>query len=299
VKAERSNSLLGTAALTAFALASLAPLAYVLVRGGGYWLLNRTGQAQHEAFAQLSSGGPWGVLLGVLGTLLMTVMLLYTARKMLVSVRWLGAISGWLRFHIVCGVVGPILILAHTGLVWPTGLIAVGFWCMVAVALSGVFGRYVYGFFPRMADGRQLEWDDAMRELAALRATLVADTASLKGDRVGEAVLRVRDFEHRADGLLDLIGLQREVKRREREVASILSDCGLPEGARRQATDTLCEQLRLRRGLEATRVAHRMMRYWHLFHRPLAAAMYVIVVLHIASAVLLGGSLQQLLLLEW
>jgi hypothetical protein len=37
-----------------------------------------------------------------------------------------------------------------------------------------------------------------------------------------------------------------------------------------------------------------MFRYWHLFHRPLASAMYVIVALHVLFAVLIGGSLSHL-----
>ena len=52
-------------------------------------------------------------------------------------------------------------------------------------------------------------------------------------------------------------------------------------------------QLALVRGMEASVVARRLLRYWHLFHRPLAGAMYVIVVVHIAGAVLFGGSLSQ------
>lgn len=284
-------------ALLLFVAVCIAPMAWMLWHGGEYWALSRELRAEHPLHLELASGAPWGVLVGLMGTALMVLMLLYTVRKLLVRLPGLGPLSGWLRFHIACGILGPLLIVMHAGLSWPTGLIAVGFWCMVAVALSGVFGRYVYGFFPRMADGRAMAWEDAMAQLVALRGELVAQTAGVRGDQIGRAVERVKEFDDSADSLLGLIALQREVGRREREVTAILEDSGLPEEMRQGAAAALCEQLRLRRGLEASRAAHRMMRYWHLFHRPLAGAMYVIISIHIASAVLLGGSLAQLAML--
>ncbi|MCP4869731.1 MAG: hypothetical protein GY898_13545 [Proteobacteria bacterium] len=180
------------------------------------------------------------MLLGLVGTALMVAMLVYTLRKVLVRARWLGPTSAWLHFHIVCGVGGPLCILLHSGLlVWPRGLIAVGFWCMVAVALSGGFGRYVYGLLPRASGGRELCWDAAQARLADLREVLV-------------------------------LGSPAEI-------------------------DTAAEEkLRLERALKISGLARRLFRYWHLFHRPIAGAMYVIVALHVASAVLFGGSLAQL-----
>jgi len=242
----------------------------------------------------LAAGGGMGIALGMLGTLLMFIMLLYTLRKKLVRVEGLGSLSRWLGFHIICGIMGPVFIIIHAGFVWPKGLVAVAFWCMILVALSGVFGRYVYSFFPRKAGGRALAWDETQTQLADLRAELVAETADSNSAAVGEAVRTVQDFTEEVSSVLDLVRLAAEVRRRKKKVRALLKQARLPSAAQSRAWTTLNDQLELKRGLEASRVAGRLFRYWHLFHRPLAGAMYVIVSLHVAGAILLGGSLAQL-----
>lgn len=263
--------------------------------GRDYYLLPRLERPGHELHGLLSPGGGLGVLLGLVGAGLMVAMLVYTLRKLVVRARWLGPTSAWLQFHIVCGIGGPACILLHGGVaVWPRGLVAVGFWCMVAVALSGAFGRYVYGLLPRATGGRELAFDAARARLADLRETIVSDTTQEDPAALAEAVAVVASFEREVHSLSGLIGLQAELRDRRRRVRGLLDSTGLPPEIAGRVRTALEEQLRLKRGLEASRVGHRLFRYWHLFHRPLAGAMYVIVALHVASAVLFGGSLAQL-----
>lgn len=262
--------------------------------GRGYYRVPRDLRPEHELHGLLGAGGSLGVALGLLGTGLMVAMLLYTLRKALPRARILGPTSAWLQLHIVCGVGGPLAIVLHAGFVWPRGLVAVAFWCMVAVALSGAFGRYVYALVPRATGGRALQWDDALARLADLRAEIVAETAQLDPAALGRAVESVQDFDHAVRGPLDLLALQRDLRRRRRILDRHLDAAGLDGTLRARTRAALLEQLRLKRGLEASRVAGRLLRYWHLFHRPLAGAMYAIVALHVATAVLFGGSLSQL-----
>ncbi len=269
-------------------------LAGTLYVGRDYFRLPRDLRPEHELHNLLGAGGSLGVALGLLGTALMVAMLLYTLRKALPRVRILGPTSGWLQFHIVCGIGGPLAIVLHAGLVWPRGLVAVVFWCMVAVALSGAFGRYVYALVPRATGGRALQWDDALERLADLRAEIVAETADVDPAALGRAVESVQDFDHDVRGVTDLLSLQRDLRRRRRSLDAHLADAGLDGTLRGRTRGALLEQLKLKRGLEASRVAGRLLRYWHLFHRPLAGATYVIVAFHVATAVLFGGSLSQL-----
>jgi hypothetical protein len=286
---------LRTAATTATALfagAISAALLGALWIGRDYYRLPREARAAHELDPLLSAGGSLGVALGLLGTSLMVVMLLYSVRKALPRWKVLGPPSGWLRFHVICGVGGPLAIWLHTGFVWPQGLVAVAFWCMVAVALSGTFGRYVYAMLPRATGGRALALDEAAAALADLRAELVASTADVDPDRLAEALAAVQDFDVPVRTLPDLLRLNRELRRRRRVVDAVVHE--LPADVREATRRAFVSQLTLKRGLEAGRVAGRLLRYWHLFHRPLAGAMYVIVALHVASAVLFGGSLARL-----
>lgn len=284
----------GTISIAIYAAALLVLLGFLCLMGSHYFILPVVQRADHPFHDLLAPGGSLGLAAGVLGTGLMMIMHLYTARKALIGVRWLGPIDQWLRFHIVCGILGPAFILLHGGFKLPEGMIAVGFWCMVLVALSGVFGRYVFGFLPRLTNGRALAWEDALAQLATLRGELVAATADATGDAIGEAVEEVQNFEFEAHTLMDLLRLQGVVRTLRRRVDTRIAEAQLPPETANHARRVLREQLRLKRGLEASRVAHRLLRYWHLFHRPLAKAMYVIVLLHVVVAVLFGDSLTRL-----
>lgn len=277
--------------LTVFAV----DLAFVLIAlpiwGFGYYSLDRAEREVHPLHVILAPGAGGGVLLGMMGIGLMVAMLAYSIRKRFATVKWLGPQSLWLVFHLICGVAGPGFILLHTGLQWPSGLVAIGFWCMILVAGSGIFGRYVYGFLPRLESGRAMAWTDGMARLATLRGELVAATAGSHSHAIGEAVAQVRDLENRADSIPGLFRLDREVRQRRATIRALLSSADLDAPARTKVEGALDEQLKLKRSLEASRVAYRMFRYWHLFHRPLASAMYSIVAVHVFVALVFGDSL--------
>jgi hypothetical protein len=112
------------------------------------------------------AGDLFGHGLGILGFILMLMTeTLYSLRKRSRRAHW-GRMSSWLRFHIFTGLVGPYLVLLHTS--WKfNGLAGIVTALMIAVVLSGIFGRYIYTAVPRTADGAALlvlgrtflEWD--------------------------------------------------------------------------------------------------------------------------------------------
>ncbi len=291
---QRLGRALGVTVTGAFAGAIAVLTVLTLWIGREYYLLDRAARAEHELHDTLAAGGMWGVFLGFAGTALMLAMLLYTLRKKMPRATWLGSMSGWLLFHILCGIGGPIFILLHVGFAWPTGLVAIAFWCMVLVAASGAFGRWVYGLLPR-SDGQMLDRAGTRSELADLHARLVAQTADVDAAELGEVVAEIRELEASARTIVGLLAAQRAHQRRRRRIRPVLEQLTeLPRSQRAEARALLEAQLSLVRGLEASIVARRLLRYWHLFHRPLAGAMYVIVAVHVAGAVLFGGSLQRL-----
>ncbi len=297
VSSSRMNlrELIATVAAALFGGALVALTIGVLIMAWDYYLMPLSSRAEHDLHFLLQAGGGLGVALGILGTSLMVIMLLYSLRKKLVRVTSLGSLAGWLFFHIICGIMGPVFIVLHAGFTWPKGLVAVAFWCMILVALSGVFGRYVYSFVPRALGGRQLVWSDALRALADLRGELVTETADARrGDLIGQAVLLVKDWDDDVLTVFDMLRLNTELRLRRTQIRHLLDEAELDPATHKKAWVKLDQQLRLKRGMEAGRVAGRLLRYWHLFHRPLAGAMYLIVALHVLSAVLFGGSLSNL-----
>jgi len=274
-----------------------AVIAGCIVYGAEYYVLPLTERVDHPLHNLMRPGGPVGLLTGIGGTTLMLSLLLYSVRKSLLKIRFLGPMPLWLAFHIVCGVFGPLLIVVHSGLAWPEGLIAVGFWCMVLVALSGIFGRYVYGHFPKVASGQASDLKAAQGQLADLRAQLVAQTPGAAGASIGEAVVLARDLEYPGGSLVGLFRLDWEVRRRKRAIKGILAGASLAPTVRSAAAKTLFAQLHMTRSVETYHVAARWLRLWHLFHLPLAKAMYLIVAIHIAEALVFGGSIR--VLREW
>ena len=89
----------------------------------------------------------------------------------------MGLVKHWLEFHIFLCTLGPILILFHTAFKFG-GLVAISFWSMVAVFLSGIAGRFIYLQIPRSIEGRELD----LNEVRAMKTNLtenLRNTSSL------------------------------------------------------------------------------------------------------------------------
>jgi hypothetical protein len=110
--------------------------------------------AYQQAGAFPAASGLVGHGIGVVGFVLMLMTeTLYSVRKQLTDARW-GSMAGWLRFHIVTGLVGPYMVLLHTSMRF-AGLAGVVMLLTVVVVASGVVGRYVYTALPRTVVGSE------------------------------------------------------------------------------------------------------------------------------------------------
>lgn len=97
------------------------------------------------------SGSPWGGVLGVSGALLMLVPLAYLVVKRIKPLKTIvtGKVSmrTLLAWHVYAGILGPILVLLHTGHKFESPLgIALTAMTLVVV-LSGFVGRYLMNQF--------------------------------------------------------------------------------------------------------------------------------------------------------
>jgi hypothetical protein len=129
--------------------------------------------SDHQSFKP--SGGV-GHGLGIIGSLCMIIgvsayMIRKRSRKMS---RW-GLLKYWLEFHIFLCTVGPIMVLYHTAFKFG-GLVAISFWSMVAVFLSGIIGRFIYIQIPRTIEGREL----TLQEVRNMEGSNYKDQVSLE-----------------------------------------------------------------------------------------------------------------------
>ena len=105
--------------------------------------------SQARAFPTASSLVGHGI--GVAGFVLMLMTAtLYSLRKLRTDARW-GSTAGWLKLHMVTGLVGPYMVLLHTAMKF-NGFAGLTMLLTVVVVVSGIVGRYLYTRVPRSVD---------------------------------------------------------------------------------------------------------------------------------------------------
>ncbi len=109
--------------------------------------------------------------MGLVGGILMLMAMLYSLRKRLKILRRVGKIENWYYFHLIGGVIGPIIIVFHSSFNLKSINSSMAFIAMVLVAVSGLFGRYIY---TRIGYGLH-------RKLLAIKNTEKALIKSIRG----------------------------------------------------------------------------------------------------------------------
>jgi len=109
----------------------------------------------------------FGFYLGVVGSLMMLALLTYPLRKHVrVMHRW-GALKQWFRWHMILGIVGPLLILFHSTFHLRSLNGTIALVSMLIVVLSGVIGRFVYTKIHHGLYGNRATLERVQEEFAA------------------------------------------------------------------------------------------------------------------------------------
>lgn len=231
-----------------------------------------------------SPGKDISLYYGWIGFSIMCLTNLYILRKRLHLMSNWGKISNWLNFHIFCGLVGPTFILFHTNFKIG-GLVAVSFWSMVVSFSSGIVGRYFYMQLVKKESDLMHEADliemnlnqvlkDSKYKITPERLVEIkADVMRLAGVRafdVHTSLPILRSLWHSITGDLLL---------RTRLVTTV---------GKFPPTHILkLKQFALlKRRIVYWEEFRRIMGYWHSFHSPFAFFMYLVAVIHIATALL-------------
>lgn len=273
----------------------LAPLAYLLsfavvaglyASGSDFYRAPLLERARHPDYWQLKAGGSTGHTLGVVGSSMMVLMLGYSLRKRFGLLRRVGPLSRWLDVHIYFGVFGPLLVVLHSSFK-VGGLVALSFWSMVLVAVSGVLGRYLYRQIPRTRAGEELALADLERldhELAqGLQSRFGLDPAQLAElEAVVAAPRRIGLLAGLLRMVLDDLRLRSALRRFARGCRQV------PASAFRELEHAVRQKAILRRRILLWARAHELFHYWHVFHKPFAIVMYLFLIVHVAVAITTG-----------
>ncbi len=126
-------------------------------------------QSSEEYLVPDSGLGYW---LGIIGSVAMLSLLVYSLRKRYRAVRALGSVRFWFRTHMLLGVIGPVLILYHSNFRLGPLNSNVALFAMLTVACSGVVGKYFYGKIHMGLYGHKAKAEEILAEAENLKREL-------------------------------------------------------------------------------------------------------------------------------
>ncbi len=239
----------------------------------------------YEILSEPRGGHPLGHWLGIFGaTMMLMTEVLYSVRKRTSWLNWAGPVRYWLSFHIFTGIVGPFLILMHTGLVF-RGLAGISFVLMLIVVGSGFIGRYLYTALPRTLSGVTASRQELEREAKAIEATL----SKFEVKRPFQEQKIITELQERSTSrnpLLTLFGRSYYQWRYQRKLRRALRQLDQIE-AKQQANlaKLLSRKRELERQAEIIETARRLLRVWHILHIPFGMTLFFSMTIHIIATV--------------
>ncbi len=263
---------------------------YIFITAGDYYNTHLIHRPHHELHKEWKPGGFVGHGLGIFGSLMLIALFSYSLRKRFKLFKKAGKLSTWLNYHIFLGIAGPILITFHTAFKFG-GLVSISYWSMVAVALSGFIGRYIYTKIPHHVNGKEMNLQEFEKEQNDLTDMLISDYQIQKSQiELIEQLSGVEKIRQR--GLLALFTLfimdtfswitSRKI------ISTIMQMTNLPHDKMKSLRHYIRKRIKISRQIAFWSSAHRLFHYWHVIHKPFAYTMIVIMLIHTGLVIAFG-----------
>lgn len=243
-------------------------------------------------------GSDVGYYLGLAGSVMMGLLLLYPLRKRFRFLQHAGALRYWFRLHMFFGIAGPVLVMFHSTLQVGSLNAAVALYSMLLVAGSGVVGRFIYTKIHHGLYGRQATLQERQERLG-----LASGAVKSKFHFAPDIERRLAAFETYAtgDARSGLLGLRRflTVALRARWVRAQalrtvrrLLLAAAPErrwtrhdiaarlGAARRMLD---DYLGAAQEVAQFRVYERLFSLWHVLHVPFVYMLVICAIVHVVA----------------
>ncbi|MFT5285308.1 MAG: thioredoxin reductase/Pyruvate/2-oxoacid:ferredoxin oxidoreductase delta subunit [Planctomycetota bacterium] len=274
------------------ALSALALLWAVL--NFDYYGLDASQRPGHAKHLYLRSGRGLGLGMGIASVALIALNLFYLVRR---SPRFKferGSLSRWMTSHVATGILAVLFALLH-GVMDPRNSAGGhAFWGLAFLLVTGGIGRYFYAWVPRATNGRELKLSEVKAKLAGPMSVLDEDSIELrefKKDAGREVFQLVESRQWRSSlvgRIATVVGIQGDLRRSLRAI----SERGKASGIKATEIDNTVALARtaFRRALM---LAHfedlrAILSTWRYFHRWMAVLMVVLVIVHVAYAMLYG-----------
>lgn len=244
------------------------------------------------------SGDTIGYNMGLAGGLMMLSLLLYPLRKRLRFMGRLGAMRHWFRYHMVAGVVGPLLVVFHSTFRLGSMNGEVAFFAMILVAVSGLVGRFLYRHIHRGMYGQHLSMKDAEGDLKSCaddvrtvfgeypeilrRLTAFRDFAFAELDGVGARLYRFLTLKFKGRRLSSAVRnqLRRAMRKAKREQRLTRPQRILAYRLAKEKANAYVEAV-----CEASQLAswERLFSMWHMIHIPFLYLLVVSGIVHVVA----------------
>lgn len=259
------------------------------IYGRSYYTAPLSERHFHQQHELLKPTGFIGHGIGIAGSTFMIIGVFgYMARKRFRRLSRVGVLKHWLEFHIFLCTLGPILVLYHTSFKIG-GIVAVSFWSMIAVVMSGVIGRFIYLQIPRTIQGREL----SMNDLNAMETDLydrLKEQFQVKPEtlvKMNSALLQAIPSEG-TNYLVRIVNRFVFERKLVGQIKKELREQGLKGRNFRKVIRILKSKIILNRRIAWLSSMQNFLRYWHVAHLPFALIMLVIMIVHIVIAMLFG-----------
>lgn len=237
-----------------------------------------------------------GYALGIIGTTMMVLLLLYPARKRARAFRYLGPVKQWFRLHMIFGILGPLLIIFHSNFKLGSLNSRVALFSTLIVASSGIVGRYLYaklhyGLYGRSASMKSLRNDvtsfrDSESGIVKLIPTIETELCKREDAHFaresGFTMALVHAIFSGLAGRFRLWRLKSKARRLINEAAT--SSTVIAEHRDRlirNTNDYLTRRVMLLRKYVEYRVFERLFALWHVVHYPLFLVMVIAATIHV------------------
>jgi len=277
--------------VSSFFLIGIITTLFFAVYGYSYYITSVEKRFFLSNHDYLKPSGLLGHATGIAGSFMMIFgVAVYMLRKRWKKVLRFGYLKHWLEFHIFLCSLGPVLVLYHTAFKFG-GIVAVSFWSMTAVVLSGVAGRFIYVRIPRTIQGNELSVKELDKMGEELSSRLKADY-SVNGEIIPKIekinfidkyknLTLSRSFVSQFKDYFLINSLLKEIK-------NDLKLLNLNSKREKEILRLAKSKLIISQRIGMLRTMQKLFKYWHIVHLPFAIVMFIIMIIHIVIAAAFG-----------
>ncbi len=280
---------------------AIALILGVFIYGFDYYTLSSIDRPFSPKHHLLRPSGRIGLNLGFLGFAMFLAIFLYPLRKHWTWLARQGNSRHWLDIHVLLGLSAPFIIALHCSFKF-RGLAGIAFWIMLAVSISGVIGRYLYGQIPRRVNAAEITRKE-LQEMHENMAQQLAGQKLLPAADLG-ALLRLPSRERvermpmvAALGYMMVLDVARifrvaRLRRRALSFGEKVSSLGGFLKTRHTnleiAIATAREEAAMAKRVLFLSRAEQVFHLWHVVHKPFSYTFALLALIHVGVVIAAG-----------